>query len=286
MMAHHTPSADEVKGQARRAAREAGPWVERLGRFGYAANGVVYAIVGGLAAQAASGGGGATTDSRGALQWIVQAPFGRALLGVIAIGLLGYAAWRCVQATWDTENKGSDPKGVATRAMYVAIGGVYAGLALSAAQLAVGSGGGGNGDGPAQDWTARLLAQPFGQWLVGIVGATVVGVACFQFYSAYSAKFREKLRLTEMTAAQETWATQIGRLGYAARGVALSVIGGFLALAAIQAEPRQARGLGGALATVAEQPFGPWLLGAVALGFIAYGVFMLVEARYGRMVIG
>src|SRR5437868_7455980 len=88
------PSAKRAKGEARRAAREAKPWVEVLGRLGHAAHGVVYGIVGLLAAQVALGTGGATTDTRGALAWIVQAPFGRTLLGAVAAGLAGYALWR------------------------------------------------------------------------------------------------------------------------------------------------------------------------------------------------
>src|SRR6476646_6686838 len=98
-------SSRDVKDQAQQAARQASPWVVRLGRFGFAAKGLVYAIVGGLAAQAAIGAGGETTDTRGALIWIVQAPFGRFLLGTVGIGLAGYALWRFVQAIADTENK-------------------------------------------------------------------------------------------------------------------------------------------------------------------------------------
>ena len=139
--------------QARRAAHEVGPWVERLGRFGYAAKGVVYGIIGGLAAQAAIGPGGATTDTRGALAWIVQAPFGRFLLGTVAVGLAGYALWRLVQSALDTEDKGTEAGGVLARAGYAVVGVAYAALALSAIGLVLGSSGGSDG-GSAQDWTA------------------------------------------------------------------------------------------------------------------------------------
>ena len=47
----------------------------------------------------------------------------------------------------------------------------------------------------------------------------------------------------------------------------------------------EARGLGGALATLAQQPFGPWLLGLVATGFVLYGLFTMIQARYRRLVI-
>jgi Domain of Unknown Function (DUF1206) len=55
--------------------------------------------------------------------------------------------------------------------------------------------------------------------------------------------------------------------------------------AALTANPSQARGLSGALRTIEQQPFGPWVLGVVALGLVAYGLYMLVLARYRRIML-
>ena len=152
----------------------------------------IYGIVGFLAAQAALSSGGKTTDTQGALETLVTQPFGKFLLSLVAIGLIGYVLWRFVQAIKDPENKGTDAKGLAQRLGYAVNGLIYTGLALSAVQLVLGSGGGGNSD-STEDWTARLLSQPFGQWLVGTVGAFVIGLGFYQFYQAYSAKFRKEL---------------------------------------------------------------------------------------------
>lgn len=91
--------------------------------------------------------------------------------------------------------------------------------------------------------------------------------------------------MAERSGSQARHVRTLGRVGYAARGVAFAIIGMLLAAAGLHARPEEARGLGGALTTLAEQPFGPWLLGAVAVGFVAYGAFMLVQARYRRIVI-
>ena len=139
------------------------------------------------------------------------------------------------------------------------------------------------GGGSPDDWTARLMAQPFGRWLVVIAGAVIVGAGLYQFYKAYKADFRDELNLGAMSGRVKTWTTRSGRLGYAARGVVFGVIGIFLVQAALQTDPDEARGLGGALNTLASQPFGPYLLGAVALGLVAYGIFMFVMARYRRI---
>src|SRR5689334_435274 len=111
------PSAvpTQVKRRARQAARRAGPGIERLGRLGYAAIGVVYALIGLLAAQAAVGTGGAATDQHGALLWIAHAPSGRLALAVIALGLVGYGLWRVVQGVLDTDNEGGDARGLLVR---------------------------------------------------------------------------------------------------------------------------------------------------------------------------
>ena len=272
--------AQEAKGRAK-------PWVKWLARSGYAAKGVVYMVVGGLALAAALGRGGSSApDQRGALRTILEGPFGQVLLGLVAVGLFGYALWRFVMAAQDTEGDGSDAKGVVKRTGYAVSGLVYAGLAVAAAGLVLGSSGGGGGSGSggsAQDWTARLMAQPFGRWLVGIVGVIVIAVGLYQFYRAYSAKFREKLLLSRMSQTEETWATRVGRLGFAARGVVYAMIGWFLIQAALQSNPSQAGGLGQAFRELSSAPYGPLLLGIVALGFIAYGVFALALARYRRI---
>jgi hypothetical protein len=68
-----------------------------------------------------------------------------------------------------------------------------------------------------------------------------------------------------------------------ARGIVFGIVGLFVITAAVRANPGEARGLEGALDTLAAQPFGPWLLAFVAAGLACYGVYSLVEARYRRI---
>jgi hypothetical protein len=132
--------------------------MEMMARWGYGARGAVYCLVGGLALLAAFGSGGQTGGSRGALQTLPSQPFGKVLLGVIALGLLGFAAWRIGEALTDADRRGSSWKALGVRAAHLVSGVIYASLALFAARLAMGSGGGGGGeDQAAQDWTAWLL---------------------------------------------------------------------------------------------------------------------------------
>ena len=274
-----------VKEQGERLEKSAGPLVTLLARFGYAAKGVVYIIIGVLAAYAAFTSGGRTTDSRGALEEILSQPYGKYLLGAVAIGLAGYALWRFVQAVNDTENKGSGAKGIAVRIGYAVIGVIYAGLAFSAVQLVLGSGGTSTGDSSSKEWTATLLDQPFGQWLVGAVGAGFVAAALSHFYKAFTAKFREKLMTRQMSEKAQNFALRSGRFGLAARGVVFGIIGAFLVQSALHSNAGEARGLSGALTALGQQTYGQLLLGVVALGLVAYGFYMLVLARYRRIIV-
>ncbi len=277
-------TAGNVKRGAEQALKQtlANPWVERLARFGYAAKGAVYCVIGVLAVMAAFGAGGGLTDSRGAMQTILAQSFGKVLLGIVAVGLIGYALWRFVQAGIDAENKGTSAKGIAVRIGYAISGLIHCGLALTAAKLVFGAGGGGGGNG-SQDWTAQVLAQDYGRWLVGAVGAIIVGVGVSQFYKAYSAKFRDKLNGGEMSAAEQRWATRSGKLGFAARGLVFVLIGFFIVQAAWTYDASKVQGVGGALAALAGGPFGWLVLFIVATGLVAYGVFMFVQARYRRI---
>lgn len=273
-------ASNVAKQAAHKARRQAQPWVVGLARLGFVAKGIVYAVIGFLALQAALGSGGQTTDSQGALYKIAQQPFGRILLALMALGLIGYALWRFVQAAVDTENKGSDAKGMVKRIGYAGIGLIHCGLAFTAFKVIQGSAGGGSTE---QSWTARLLSQPLGQWLVGIVGLVLIGAGLYSCYQAYSTKFREKLKTEEMSRTEDAWVTRAGRLGLGARGLVLGITGWFFMRAALQTDPGQSGGLERVLDTLAGQLYGRWLLGGMAVGLIAYGLYALAEARYRKI---
>jgi hypothetical protein len=272
----------EMEHQARNAARQAGPGVVMLARLGYAARGVVYVIVGILAARVALGERSQVEGTRGALTEIIEKPFGRVMLGIVALGLFGYALWRLVQAGLDPEHKGSDGKGAVKRLGYALSGIVHAGLALTAARMVMGSSSGGGGS-QTTTWTARLMDAPAGRWLVALVGLGFAAYGIYQFYRAVKSDLAKRLDLSRMRARTREMAIRAAKAGVAARGVVFLLIAYFLARAAITYNPGEARGLQGALEALREASYGPWLLGIVALGLIGYGLFEIVKARYRRI---
>jgi hypothetical protein len=253
-------------------------WIERLARFGYASKGVIYILVGVLAAMAAFGAGGQTSGTEGVFQKILQQPFGQILLALIAIGLVGYAIWRLIAGIKDAEHKGDDTKGIIFRIGYVVSGVIHGFLAFQAFKMITGSGGSSGGSGE-QTLAAKLLAQPAGQWLVGIVAVLAFAFGLYQIYKGWKDKFGDDVRDGGVNREIKNLYMKLGKAGYIARGIVFSIIAFFFFRAAVTASSSQAGGTDKVFSFLSSTG-GPWLMGLVAIGLAGYGVFQIVKARY------
>jgi hypothetical protein len=269
-------SVESLTAKGHRAGRSA--WVERLGRAGLVAKGVLYGVVGILALKVAFGADEEDADREGALRAIASQPFGRGLLVVLALGLAGYAVWRLAQGLLDRDGEGEDPKGLVKRGGAVARAVWYGALCALTVSKIVGADS--KESGSEDKATAGVLGLPLGRYLVFALAAGFVGAALFNLYRAVTCKFRKKLETEKMNEAEEAAATGLGILGHLARFVVFGLIGAFLAQAAWEYEPKEAVGLDGALQKVAEQPYGGFLLSSVAVGLLAYALYCIVQARY------
>ncbi|MFF2499039.1 MULTISPECIES: DUF1206 domain-containing protein [unclassified Peribacillus] len=275
---------EQAKQKVSKANHELKPWIRRFGRFGYMAKGTVYVLLGLLAAMAAFGIGGKVTGTNGVLQSIAAVPFGEVLLWLIGIGLLGYIIWQIIKAIKDPENKGHDAKGIITRAAYLVSAIIYGSLAFSAFKLALHAGHAGGGS--EQTISANLLSKPFGQWIVGLVGAIIIGYGVHEILSGVKEKFMKKFKVSEMNEHETKIARNSGKIGLLSRGIVLGMIGVFFIKTAVTADPNQTKGLGGALSELAKQPYGLWLLGIVGLGLMLYGVYGIIRGRYEHFNFG
>jgi hypothetical protein len=236
-------------------------------------------LVGLIAVDVSVAGGKRVRDRGGALSALADTWLGKVLVGAVAIGLLGYALWRFVEAVLGRTLEGGEKENWLKRLGYAARGFWYLGLFGVAASALAGADESG-GSRQEDRYTARVLEWPAGRWLVTAVGVGILGAGLFNFWRGFGARFRKNLKLRQMSQTEERVFTVVGMVGHLARGVVFALIGFFLVRAAWQYHPKEAIGLDGALAKVLQQDYGDTLLGIVASGLIAYGLYCFVEARY------
>jgi hypothetical protein len=269
-------AARRTRQAGRSAARTAdSPWVKTLGQVGVAAIGLVYLLVAWIALQVAFGGSGQSADNSGALREVADKPFGKVLLGVMAGGLFFYAVWQFIEAAIGYRWKNGNER-TFKRVSAAGKGLFGAALAVQSLRLVIGSGGKSSSQ-QQVDWTAKVMGWPAGRAIVVIVGLAVIGLSGYLVYKGVKKKFLEKLE-----GHAGPGVVKLGQAGWIARGVAFGVLGILVVVAGFKAQPEKSRGLDAALKTLAQQPFGKWILVAVALGLAAYGVFNLVTARHRR----
>jgi hypothetical protein len=259
-----------IRVEGERVARSTG--FEWLARSGFAARAVMYALVGVLAIKVATGSTSTTPDQKGALQTIAQQPFGHVLLVLVAIGLGGYSFWRLTRALLGHGPEDSDT--TFERIAAFASGCAYAVLCALAVEILLGSGGSSG---------AGILGWPGGTVLVGIAGAALVGVGLYQGYRGISKDFLADSKTEEMSPRVRDTIEWLGTAGHLARAIVFALAGVFLLSAAAQFDPRKAQGLDAELGKLAATSYGPFLLGLVAAGLIAFGAYSLSDARYRRI---
>jgi Domain of Unknown Function (DUF1206) len=255
------------------AAREAGnsPVVEWGARLGYATVGLIHLLIAWIALKVAwgIGGGSKKADTSGALQTLTQSGTGVVLLWICVVGFLLLAVWQLFEAALGHGETSDRLKAAAKGVTY---------LFFAWSTFKVGQGTSSSAEKQTEDFTAGLMGSPGGRLLVGVVGLVVLGIAGYHMYKGWTKKFLEDLREHP-----GDWAVTAGRIGYIAKGIALVIVGFFFLVAAWQANPDKAQGLDGALKTVKDQPFGPFLLTLVAVGIAAYGVYSFARSRYARV---
>ena len=259
------------------------PQLELLERLGYVVRGTLYAVMGFLALRIAlATPGGKATDLSGSLVWLIGNPFGKLVLIVVIIGLLAYSVWGFVRAIYDPLHRGRDVKGIAARVGFISSALSYLAIVFFALQILIGQGSS-SGD-STQKTISSILTNPAGGFITIVIGIVAIGVAIGQFIEAYRATFAHDLKAGEMSESERKIAIALGRFGMAARGVTFAVIGWFLIQAGLHHAPAQTKGFSGAFLFLLAQPYGRWLLGIVALGFIALGVHSYACARWVKLM--
>ncbi|KOG23984.1 MULTISPECIES: DUF1206 domain-containing protein [Streptomyces] len=269
------------KGDATGTAREVGGEAVRAGgRAGFAARGVLYVLVGVLAVRIALTGTGEQADRGGAVAYTAATTFGAVLLWALGIGLAGMAVWRLSEAVLGA----AGPKGHKAHRRALSAGRCvfYAGSAFLVLSFAVGERGSGEGstDRQSRDLTARLLELPGGRWWVGAVAAGVLVAGLWIAGRAVLRKYWEELERERLTVSQRRLMDVTGVAGGVGRGLVFAALGFSGVKAATAFDPGEAKGMDDAIRSFAQTPAGPWLLIAVAVGLVLFGLFSFGEAKW------
>jgi hypothetical protein len=283
---------DKTEDAAREVANSRS--VDRVARAGLAARAVVYLMVAYLAGRVALGAAGSRraatrrpASGEGALEAIAAHPGGRLVLCLLAAGFLGYALLCLVQAAFRHQEADNRAERWAKRLFFTGVAVLYLGFFLYTALLVVRP-----QAGPASavgshrqetELTARVLGWPFGQPLVGAVGAVLAACGLGFGYQAVTSNFQDRLKKQQMRPALWRATTVLGTVGSWARAAVLVLVGAFIVAAAATFDPSKARGLDASLRAVAQRPYGPYLLAAITLGLGCYGLYLLLEVRYRKL---
>jgi hypothetical protein len=256
-----------------RAAR--GDAMTVVARWGLAARATIYLLIGLLAIAIARGSSRQEADQRGALQELTRHTGGTVLVAIIGIGLAGYALWRLSEAAFGVVGDGKKA-GPRFRSFARAV--IYGFFAVSALEVVRHAGT--SQAGQQEFWSAKAMRHSGGRWAVGIIGAIVVVCALILIWEGVRRKFTKYLALGRMTPATRKTVTVLGVVGTVARGVVFALAGIFIVSAAVDYNPRKAGGLDRALRELAGTS--PWLLVAVAVGLVIFGVYGYAEAIWRR----
>lgn len=264
---------------AQRAARDVRdhPLLDRMARVGLVVYGIVYLLIGWLAAQAALGRSAGSASGAGALEEIAQKPLGAAVLWLVVVGLGALAVWQVCQAIGghrddDGLRRWLARLGSASRGVVLAV------LATMAARTALGDPDSGSGGGT----TGAVLRLPLGTLLV-LAGAAVIGaVAIASVHRGVTDRWRRDVEIEGRTGEIGRLVQVLARTGHLSRGVAFGVIALLVGRAALEHDPQRQAGLDQAIVRFRDEPLGPWLIVVVAAGLASYGGYQLVRAWYLR----
>jgi hypothetical protein len=245
--------------------------------MGFAASGLIHILIGYIAIRVATGGGGKEADQSGALAQVASTPGGVFVLWVATVGFVALGLWLIVNAFIDP---GADGRKRAVHFLTnFAKGIIYLVLAFTAYTFA--QGGSTSSAGTTSSASTSLLAGPGGAVVVGLIGIGIFAVGIYLLAKGLRRSFTKDLVVPGGAAGTATIA--LGIVGYVAKAIALGAVGVLFLIAALNGNASQANGLDQGLRSLAGLPFGAFILVAVGLGFIAYGLYSFVRARYAKL---
>ena len=269
-----------ISTQAEQAGREVhqSEWLDHAARIGLVTYGLVHLVIAWLAIQLALGDKEGSADSQGAVQQLNEQPYGQAIVWAVAIGMFLLALWQALEALFgyrDEEGFTQVRKRVTAAGKAV----VYVVIGITAVHAATGPSSSSSKNG-TDSTTAKVMDWPGGQVIVCAVGLALIGIGGYLVHRAFTESFAKHINAEGKSGSSGTAYVWFGKVGYIAKGVAFGIVGALFLYAGLTHDPKKSGGLDQALHKVLQQPFGPFLLGLIALGLACYGLFCFARARH------
>ena len=274
------PAHEAAIGEAADAAEAASNSrvLDVVARWGFAVMALLHVVIGAIAVALVLGAPG-QAEPTGAIEQLAANPWGPAVMWSGAVGCAGLALWQLSEATLRARHLPRGERlGKLVSSGFLAV--AYGSVGFTFASFAVGVRSD-SGESTAA-FSQALLNRPLGTPLLIGLGLTVSGIGVYFVVKGLGKKFKAELRHFEGTHRGHL-ISGLGVAGHIAKGLALVLTGLLFVMAAATNDPGSSTGLDGSLKALQHHPFGPLLLLAIGAGFIAYGVFALIRARFGRM---
>lgn len=251
-------------------------FVKTLIRFGFIIRGILYLLTGFYGIEAAIGFSSGAKDTTQIIEILGRIPFGRTILSIIFIGLIGYGLGGILRA-WFGKYK------PLIRLGYLSSGLAYLGVSLIPLQLLMNLAP--MGGAASKKYLVILSGLPGGYWVISLVGLATMLAGFNQIKYGYDEKFKNNLKKMESGGKKET-VELAGKYGYVARGVVISLVGFFLFLAGITGDIFKIKGPTEILKWTWQQSQGALLLGVISGGLMALGAYSIMAAGIVKLKVG
>ncbi|MCJ1674793.1 MULTISPECIES: DUF1206 domain-containing protein [unclassified Rathayibacter] len=250
----------------------------RLARLGFAVNGVVHLLIGGLSLRVAFGD--ETTqeaDPSGAIARLAETPAGLVVVWAALVALVALGLWQL-----SFQSRSSDPSRAKRLGRRIVESGKgFAALALAGTTLVFALGGSTSSSATIRAISTDLLARPAGAIVLTLVGGIVLGSGIGFVAIGVRRGFRKLVRIP--AGRRGTAVLILGAAGYVSKGIALGIAGGLFVVAAITGDARRATGLDGALRFLDVPPYGTIALTVIGAGLVMYGGFLIARAKLAKL---
>ena len=246
-----------------------------LVRFGLCALGLVYVAMG-LASARVAWLGARDRDQGvgGALRLLFAQGKGSLLLAAVAAGLAALAVARLLDAA-------RGKRGVFSRVTLVVDALGYAVLCWTAVALLLHLR---RRTGPSLTRTgaAWLLSESWGPAVLEIAGVVVALGGLRELWMGLSGRLSHRPDAAPRQVAKALiW---VGRFGLAARGLVLCALGWYIVRAAEESDATKVHTMGGTLRQFSGTPYGALVVGVLACGLAAYGIYVVALGLAKRKV--